>query len=418
MNWKYVYLTAMILASAAGARASHREVHAEFGVQERVQETALTNGFFFVLYDLGEATALLPVINELHDRKEPVQVLLLGAAERFRDCLPSATVYQPGTPSGVNIPKVAGRLDEVGADFLAMLECDIAHSVIITGVSSRFAGQCHEKFRPRSDVHTVCYWDNFAVTGDSDYFIVAQAVAKSAEQVFFPRESTAKAFSKYGEISFQVVGNPAIDAAYRSGQAINCDRQRETLGVEEDEVLVVYSGSYDQEPGYERNFLAFAKIWVAYQQAHPKTNLIIVPHPKSVEKGSMELGMIRMQGGGSPDPVVMQTSEIAHETIAGAARLVCLEKSTVAEKLAVMGAKVVHIFDNSNVRFSTALLEAGVTKRVTDLEEFELAAREGVSREGIAAGAISALMLPKDSTRIATEALIAARDELMGNGKK
>lgn len=187
--------------------------------------------YLFVLFDAGETVALKPIIEELRQRGETVQV----------------RVYGPG---------LRDRYETLSSGEL----CD--SEILVTGVASEIQLQyikyCSGK--------TIAYYDNALGIDTISYAPLIRKFEKEADLFLVPSQVAAdSSHAKH----IAVVGNPDIDQYF---------------GGKEEKKVLTYFGGYD--PDYEEAFRAFLN-YVApldYQ-------VVVRPHPKT--DGGLEARLIQ-----------------------------------------------------------------------------------------------------------------------------
>lgn len=326
-----------------------------------VASGAFADGFFFILYDMGESVNLVPVIERLVEEGEKVEVLLLGTAkERFQ--LPKEILYGEGLA-------LADRFALADEKYIQGLENHIQSTTVVTGVACMFAKQVHDAFRGREDVRVISYWDNIQASGVSDYFKVASDVAKASHELLVPSEKTKEALPQA-----KVVGYPSLAPEKK---------------------VVTYIGSFDGEESYRKAWTWFSQLWAEY--ARSDIDLLFIPHPKSGggKWEEEEFAKVGLKLNIMPSSQTMELIKKSH--------LVLCERTSTAEKAALLGCPVIHILPPDDA-YTTTLIEAGLTKRATTLKELQKAFRE-IYEESYAGRAFQALGIPVDGLDRTIEAL-------------
>lgn len=180
---------------------------------------ALWADYLFVLHDVGETLALMPVIEELLERGETVEVIRLDPTDRY---------------SSIEIERVAP-------------------DVLVVGDASIGQLQYVRAFKGKSK--TVCYYDNTLEIDRIPYADLIREFEKEVDLFLVPSALAAKSSCAAAHI----VGNPDLD------------RFENKVG--EFEVVpgrVVYFGGYDKD--YEEAFKAFLELY---------PDAIVYPHPKT-----------------------------------------------------------------------------------------------------------------------------------------
>ncbi|QVL54719.1 MAG: hypothetical protein KFB95_05200 [Simkaniaceae bacterium] len=180
---------------------------------------ALWADYLFVLHDVGETVALMPVIEELQGRGETVEVIRLDPTDRYASIEVSCAVPD----------------------------------VLVVGDAS--IGQLQYVRAFKGKAKTVCYYDNVLEIDRIPYADLIREFEKEADLFLVPSALAAKS----SHVKAHVVGNPDLD------------RFENEVG--EFEVIpgrVVYFGGYDKD--YEEAFKAFLKLY---------PDAIVYPHPKT-----------------------------------------------------------------------------------------------------------------------------------------
>ena len=214
---------------------------------------ALWADYLFVLHDVGETVALMPVIKELQERGETVEVIRIDPTDRYASIEVSCAVPEVLVVGDTSV----GQLEYVRA------------------------------FKGKSK--TVCYYDNAL---EIDRIPYAELIREFEQEVDFFLVPSALA-AKSSHVKAHVVGNPDLD------------RFENEVG--EFEVVpgrVVYFGGYDKD--YEEAFKAFLKFY---------PDAIVYPHPKT--DGTLERGYgahigeeSSLQAVGEAETVVVHRSSI------------------------------------------------------------------------------------------------------------
>lgn len=300
-------------------------------------QSLVAGNFFFILYDVGESVNFIPVIEKLAERGEKVEVLLLGTArEKYR--LPEELLYS----HSVELPT---RFSRASSEYIKDLSRHVQSATLVTGVSTLFAKQVHETFYQREDIRLISYWDNLQVSGESDYFKVAHEVAKVSKEILVPSMRT-----KDGIPRAEVVGYPSLEA-------ISPTRE---IKKEKGKKLLTYIGSYDKETTYQRAWDWFSDLWSEID--HEDMELVFIHHPKSAN-GTWEAGQFQKRG----NFLFVESPAFTLDYIKASDFILC-ERTSTAEKAALLGAPVIHILPPEDP-YSTALLEEGITKKVTASKE-------------------------------------------------
>ena len=249
----------------------------------------------FVLFDAGETHALQPVMEDLIEQGETVDVLALGTAQTL---LPDApTVQEVGRSWDRYAPLPDSQLLSV-----------YSPDVVIIGVASTIQLQVAKAFEGKATV--VAYYDNFNPIDRSVYASLIRDIEPHVD-LFLTASDKGAASSHAKEV--HTVGNPDVEKLIEALQECDSDSQ-----------VMAYIGGYDTD--YPEALELFATAM------HPFSSyqLVMCPHPKS--DGSLEQTLF-------PCATFSQDSLAAIKQ----ADVVVCHRSTLGIKSLLAGKKVIFV---------------------------------------------------------------------------
>jgi len=249
----------------------------------------------FVLFDAGETHALKPVIEDLIDQGETVDVLALGTAQTLM-------------PEAPTLPEVDRSWDR----YTPLPETDVlaAYSpdVVVIGVASSIQLQVAKAFESKAKV--VAYYDNFNPIERSVYASLIREIEPHVD-LFLTASDKGAASSCAKEV--HVVGNPDVEKMIQKLQEW-----------EPEPHSMVYIG------GYDADYPEALELFVEAMKLFPDHQLVLCPHPKS--DGSLEHALF-------PNATICRDSTAA---VARASVVVC-HRSTLGIKSLLAGKKVIFV---------------------------------------------------------------------------
>lgn len=249
----------------------------------------------FVLFDAGETHALKPVIEDLIDHGETVDVIALGTAQTLM-------------PQARTIPEVDRSWDR----YTPLPETSVLEGcspdVVIIGVASTIQLQVAKAFEGKAKV--VAYYDNFNPIHQSVYASLIREIEPHVD-LFLTASDKGAASSFAKEV--HVVGNPDVEKMIQKLQEYESEPRS-----------IVYIGGYDTD--YPEALELFAE----GMELFPDHQLLLCPHPKS--DGSLEHTLF-------PNAIISRDSLAA---VAQAEVVVC-HRSTLGIKSLLAGKKVIFV---------------------------------------------------------------------------
>lgn len=305
----------------------------------------------FYLQDAGETNALLPVIRKLDEQGVDCRVLVAGVADEI--------VQKSGIPQKIFLHfsdlKIQARVDKnwsrsqrLPEEEINRLWEEIETKEFVSGVAYELQGQVIEGFSQRK-IPTFAYWDNLNANGDNPYFYTANSVEAKADILLLPSFSLEKDFpNRQGK---KVVGQPTLEEWKTQIEALDRNRLRQKLGIQESQKAVLFIGGYGAE--YEEAFRLFLK---GISQ-NGSDFFFIQPHPKT--DGSFERGL-------NGSALILNGEWTTLEAVAVSDIVVC-HQSTVAFQALAAGKAVLNLIPESQ-RYDSLPLQKGLSKRVSQAE--------------------------------------------------
>lgn len=234
----------------------------------------------FVLFDAGETTALLPVLQELEHQGEDFRILCMATAETriSPDLFKGKRLTLKDLGIEETIDASTPRTYKLSPVSLDRLEWQVEAKKVIVGTASIIQRQICKLFR-RAYATTFAFVDNFNYDPTHESYLTVKKVQAVAEHVLCPGHHVA-ALLQYDPYSkrkwrkyprdYRVVGKPSLDAWEKSisKTASESENPKKTV--------VTLIGGYG--PGYEVINPYFDKIaqklielgFKVFNQRHPK----------------------------------------------------------------------------------------------------------------------------------------------------
>lgn len=231
-----------------------------------------------VLFDAGETTVLLPILEKWDAEGKDFRVLVMGTAETKVQPTKFGKKRVTLRDLGIldQIDQKTERTKSLGIEALNKLEA-FKPKMVLVGTASRIQQQVLEKF---SDAITVAVVDNFNYDPTHESFDTVKKVQAAAKHVLCPSQNVVELFvkdSKEHSAKHHVVGKPSLEVWRKEIEATDKNAVLQKLGLNaKGGRIITFIGGYG--PGYDVVNPLFDEQIAQLQKEGYQT--ILQPHPK------------------------------------------------------------------------------------------------------------------------------------------
>lgn len=313
--------------------------------------------FLFVLHNLGETNALLPVIKKLP--KDSYQILAFGkASETLKD--------NPHRISTEEFPELATLDPRVSLDpsMISHIKAKVGlPRIIIVGMASIAQAQILNAFD--KGVKKVIFYDNFdpiwsPTTGPKEYILpFYKTLNEGTYHLFVPGtsyEPTSRKLEKFSSASMYPLGQPSLESWEEVYAKTDLVKLKSELSVPSANRILLFAGGFDpvDETQYKEDLASFLKGATALDNV----SILVTFHPKT--DGSVERDLVSSLGGGKCQ--LIEKDRYSTTELSTIADVVVCFKSTVGAQAAYMGKSVLYIAQ----RYENFLIDSGIAALATD----------------------------------------------------
>ncbi len=310
----------------------------------------------FILQDLGETNALLPVIEKYAQNNESFLILTGGQATDTlsqKIALKNKTVSFGQLGISESIDKAWKRDIKISEESLKKITDEIETKRVVTGVAFELQGQILEAYKMRKS-QTFAYWDNISCEGTDPFFQTAQKVAKTPDHLLVPSKAFLNAYPQA-----LVVGQPSYELWKQQLSGIQPSVVTAKIPFALKSPVIVFLGGTGSE--YDEAFTQF----LSYASDLKGYTILIAPHPKM--EGKIEKRELEKQTFSHVHLIEKSWNINSMEAIAIADHVIC-HKTTTGINAAVAGRDVIY-FIPSNQIYTNLLIDQGGAPVVASLNE-------------------------------------------------
>ncbi len=333
-----------------------------FFITQAGHSTSSPAPLLFILHNLGETNALLPVIDKLPE--DSYRILAFGKAlEKLKS--PHAhehliKFHKSFEALEVNTPLSAEEL-------IHLRRILKTPHVIVSGMASVAQAQVLNTYKPGS-LKKVIYYDNFdplwTCHGIKEYLKPFYETLRALEDytLIIPGTSYiegARTLEKFSASTILPLGQPSLETLEVLYIETDHGLLRQDLGISEDQPVILYAGGFDPQDieQYRRDFETF----VQGIGLLDNVTVLVTYHPKT--DGSVERKIIQKYG--FPSIRIIEKGAAPTPLLSTIATVVCCFKSTIGAQVAYMGKPVLYIADS----YENFLINAGIAGLAKTPEE-------------------------------------------------
>ncbi len=354
----------------------------------------------FVLYDMGEAKGLQPLMSLLSKNGKSYKILALGqASEAFP--VDSNIIPLPLKKDHVLDWNRSQTLETGLLAFLDTIEC----KVVISGMACLAQAQILEQFGNKN-TWTVAFYDNFDGPETKTYILPFLKYGTTVHELWVPSKQTYDGFDKnfqpfWGQMC--IMGQPALESWQHTFLTTDRMSIRQELDIGPETPCVLFVGGYDDT--YEEALKVFLEATNLLQT--DDVQFLISPHPKTY--GVLERKLVDEQ---VDDVNVLIPHGYSTSELATISHLVICHKSTVGVLALYQGIPVVYVAKKDN--YSNFVIQEGQAGQVETPSALVDAILAALSAPHSGKRSFNALGIPGNASRVMFERLLQKMENVPG----
>ncbi|MBT4880331.1 MAG: hypothetical protein HOI80_05545 [Alphaproteobacteria bacterium] len=339
-----------------------------FGVVLLVLFTFISNSnaqdqtdVLFCLKDMGDTSALAPVLEKLESRKITYKILAFGVAKASFEGHPH--MLDVSKQCGEDAPTLdvdSPRDQKLSQNQLECVKRSVTPKIVVAGMASSAQAQVLNLFKSTGS-RVYAYYDNFDSVVGKDYVQPFFEAIKTVDAYLVPSRSSLPGFKELQKTKNSehiVVGQPSLENWDQIFSEVNSFSLRTQLGLMAHDKVVVFAGGYDET--YAESF----KTFVSGMKKLAPLRAFVIAHPRV--DGVFEKTLVDQEKASNIS--VVNVSNLPTSVMSTLASLVVCHKSSVGMQALYKGRPVIYVARKDD--YTNFSIKKGVAVQVETPDEF------------------------------------------------